>query len=388
MTLLEPRRHAVLVGSASYEDPEIVSYPTVANSALRLKELFDASDLWNSCRIVRDPGYVADVMIPLRDTALECQQGDTLLVYYIGHAINPRRTQHGDILLALRSTLGNEYWSYLSLYHVYDMMRRSRASSKVLVLDCCYCGPADALGAGGEGTPADPPWLSEASTCVLKAVGRDSIHQKAHPFLEMDPSSPYTAFSGYLISILENGIEGTRDPLQVKDVYNELRRVVSASGNHPEPELLIRNEPWIVFMENRHAGALAGPPADPAQLARMRAATPEELADAWAGDARTLSGLPRALISEYLTKTVPQTDGPSLRRLVHCLHERGAAEQLDELLALLGTALPTAAGAAVRELRRHACDPCARFALAVHLAAVQRLAGVPLHEYSKAAIGD
>lgn len=388
MTLTEPERHAVVIGSAVYDDPGLKTYATVTNSATRLGRLFDASGLWQSCALVLDPSSAADVMLPIREAARRCTHGDTLLVCYIGHAINPPRARYSDILLALRTTEPDEYWSYLSLHHLYDMMRQSRATSKVLILDCCYCGQAEALAGAGQAALADPVWLSdEANTCVLKAVGRGSVIQKADPYFEKDPTQPYTAFSGYLISVLENGIEGVRDPLQVRDVYNELRRVVPASGLHPEPELLIRNEPWIVLMENRHAEAIAGPPADPSQLARLHAATPEELADGWRGEAVTLSGLPRALIDDYVTDLLPRADAETVRRLVHHLHADIAAGELDTLLPLVRVATPERVGGAVHALRGHGCGDCQAFAGQVHVAAIETLRGPCLHQYAKAAAG-
>jgi hypothetical protein len=269
------------------------------------------------------------------------------------------------------------------------MVRQSRATSKILILDCCYCGQAEALGpSDAEGIAANPAWLGdEANTCVLKAVGRNSAIQKADPYFEQDPDHPYTAFSGYLISVLENGIEGVRSPLQVRDVYNELRRTVPASGAHPEPELLIRNEPWIVLMENHHPGAEVGPPAEPSQLARLRAATPEELAEAWRrGESVTLSGLPRALIDEYFADVLPRADAAAVLRIVHHLHTTATGD-LDGLLPLLHTAAPDNAGAVVRELRGHGCSQCKAFAGQIHRATVQALRGGFLHEYSKAASG-
>jgi len=389
MTLTEPGRHAVIVSSAHYDDANLVDYPTIENSAARLAEIFGDSELWHSCEPVFDPGTAADVMLPIREAAGACQRGDTLLVYFIGHAISPRREQHNDILLALRKTIDGEYWSYLSLFHIYDMMRSSRATSKVLILDCCYCGSAGTLSSPTGGEPADPPWLTEGtSTCVLKAVGRNSLNQKVDSLMEKDPASTYTAFSGHLISILENGISGTRSPLRVRDVYNELRRILPASGKHAEPELLIRNEPRIVLMENRSSGAIQGVPGDPSQLARLRAATPEELADAWMGEESTLAGLPGSLIDEYFAEIAPRTDGENMRRLVHRLHGQGALNQLDELRSLTREAAPEAAGAMVRELRRHNCQACARFASHVNESAIKTLNGVSLHRFSKAVSGD
>jgi hypothetical protein len=392
MTLTEPRRHAVIIGSAHYDDDNLSDYATIENSAVSLAAIFEASELWHSCVPVHDPEAAAGVMLPIREAARKCQPGDTLLVYFIGHAISPRREQHNDILLALRTTLEGEYWSYLSLFHVYDMMRLSRATSKILVLDCCYCGSAGTLGSGPSGAGGDltdPNWLTEGtSTCVLKAVGRSDLSQKVDSLMEQDPGSLYTAFSGHLISILENGIAGTRSPLRVRDVYNELRRTLPASGRHPEPELLIRNEPRIVLLENRSAAAIQGAPGDPAQLARLRAATPEELADAWMGEEATLAGLPRALVDEYFTATAPRADGESLRRMVHHLHVQGAANRLDELLSLTREAAPEIAGAMVRELRRGGCRSCAGFAVRVNTSTIKTLTGVSLHRYAKAASGD
>lgn len=377
-----------MVGSAHYDDSAINDYQTVTNSVTKLKELFDASELWHGCRIVHDPASAFDVMLPLRDAAERCRPGDTLLVYYVGHAINPPRAQHGDILLALRTTLSDQYWSYLPLFHLYDMMRRSRAAAKILILDCCYAGAAEALGSGGADLSKEPQWLlEEGSTCVLKAASRASIVQTVDPYMEQDPSSRYTAFSGYLISVLDQGVQGARDPLQVRDVYNELRRILPASGRHAEPELLIRNEPQIVLMENRSPLATRGH-GDPSQLARLRSAPLEELCDAWAGRDSILTDVPPSVIDEFVADLAAQADDSTLSRTVHCLHEHDADTRQDELLALIRAREPDRIGSVVRELWRQECDHCRSCGSTLHHGAVGALQGIALHRFATAVNGD
>ena len=388
MTQAEPRRLAVLVGSAKYDDGEINDYQTVTNSVIKLKQLFDASELWHECDVVHDPATAFDVMLPLRKAAQECRPGDTLLVYYVGHAINPPRAQHGDILLALRTTLSSEYWSYLPLFHLYDVIRRSRATAKVLVLDCCYSGAAEALGPDAAELSSEPQWLlEEASTCVIKAASRASIVQKVDPYMEQDASSSYTAFTGYLISVLDRGIDGARDPLQVRDVYNELRRIVPASGRHPEPELLIRNEPQIVLMENRSSRATRGH-GDPSQLARLRAAPLEELCNAWSGRDSILADLPPSVVDEFFADLVSTTDDASLSRAAHCLHQHEAGARLDELLGLVRAREPERVGSVIRELRRQECDRCRGNGSALYQGMVGALHGIALHRFATAVNGD
>lgn len=388
MTPTEPRRLAVLIGSSSYDDAEINDYETVTNSVTRLKELFDASELWHGCDVVHDPASDFDVMLPIRQASRQCRPGDTLLVYYVGHAINPPRTQHSDILLALRTTISDEYWSYLPLFHVYDMIRRSRASAKILILDCCYCGAAEALGPGGLDPSYEPQWLmDEGSTCVLKAAARASIVQQVDPYMEQDASSRYTAFSGYLISVLDRGIDGARDPLQVRDVYNELRRILPASGRHAEPELLIRNEPQIVLMENRSARATRGH-GDPSQLARLRAAPLEELCDAWSGRDSVLADLPRSVVDEFVADLVPQADDATLSGTLHCLHKQEADTRVEELLTLIRAGEPERVGSLIRLLWRQECGRCRHDGSALYQSMVGALQGMALHRFATAVNGD
>lgn len=388
MKQAEPRRLAVLVGSSRYDDAGIRDYETITNSVDKLKELFDSSALWQECTAVRDPKSVFDVMLPIRKASEACRQGDTLLVYYVGHAINPPRAQHGDILLALRTTIDREHWSYLPLFHVYDMIRRSRASAKVLILDCCYCGAAEALGPDSADASRDPQWLlDEGSTCVIKATARASIVQEVDSYMEKDSASLYTAFSGYLISVLDRGVDGARDPLQVRDVYNELRRILPASGRHAEPELLIRNEPQIVLMENRSPRATHGH-GDPSQLARLRAAPLEELCDAWAGRESVLADVPPSVVDEFIAEFVPGTDDETLSRLVHCLHKLQAGTRLDELLALIRVRDPERVGSVIRELWRQECDRCRHNGSVLYGGMVGELQGMALHRFVTAVNGD
>lgn len=388
MKQAEPRRLAVLIGSSRYDDAGIDDYQTITNSVVKLKELFDSSALWHECKDVHDPKSVFDVMLPIREASEACRQGDTLLVYYVGHAINPPRAQHGDILLALRTTIGSEHWSYLPLFHVYDMIRRSRASAKILILDCCYCGAAEALGPDGADASRDPQWLlDEGSTCVLKAAARASIVQKVDPYMEKDRASQYTAFSGYLISVLDHGVDGARDPLQVRDVYNELRRILPASGRHAEPELLIRNEPQIVLMENRSPRATRGR-GDPSQLARLRAAPLEELCDAWAGRESVLADVPPSVVDEFVAELVPGTDDSTLSHIIHCLHRHQAGTRLDELLALVRVRDPERVGSVIRELWRQECEHCRNYGSVLYQGRVGELQGLALHRFATAVNGD
>jgi hypothetical protein len=187
--------------------------------------------------------------------------------------------------------------------------------------------------------------------------------------------------------VLDRGIDGARDPLQVRDVYNELRRILPASGRHAEPELLIRNEPQIVLMENHSARATRGH-GDQSQLARLRAAPLEELCNAWAGRDSILSDLPPSVVDEFVADLVPQADDASLSRIVHTLHPHEAGVRPDELLALIRAREPEHVGSVIRELWRQECERCRNYGSTLYQGMVGALQGMALHRFATAVNGD
>jgi hypothetical protein len=311
-----------------------------------------------------------------------CSPGDTLLVYFVGHADSlRRRDQYNDVCLALRDTRRDEMWSYLELHHVYDKMREAKATSKILILDCCNCGDAPVLGSND--VLPEPPYLArqlEPQTCVLKALRRDDLAQLAPA--EQNGGGQYTAFSGELIDILEHGIPGAHNPLLIEDVYPVLHARLVAT--YPEPERLTRGSSSITLLENRSADATDIPALSRAQVAQLRDMTPEELADTWTKTGPDPLAVPAAVLKEFLAGFVAVPGGERVRLLGHWLHEREAWAQREELIELILDSPPADLGATARACDRSGCPTCVATADTALKRATSTLTGEALFEFFQA----
>lgn len=378
----EPNRHAVLISSASYDDPRIRSYPTIRRSAAELARIFTASPLWTSCQLVTDPAGPHAVMRAVTAAARRCAAGDTVLVYFVGHADSPRRGDgYNDIYLALRTSIRDEMWSYLALHHVYDALRAARAGAKILILDCCDCGSAPALGAAD--ALARPPWLDdslEPRTCVLKALRREDLAQQAPAEIREGDTvvSPYTAFSGALIEILDAGIAGVHDPMLVGDVYQRLR--TRLAPRWPEPDQVVRGSPAITLLENRSAGAIRTRDIDRDQLAILRSLSAAELADAWTTGR---AGLPPGAVREFIAGAVVGPGAAVAQPIAHRLHVEGADARHDELIALVLGGRSHLIGVTNRAFADSGCAECAGTAARINGHAVAAFGDDELFEYKQ-----
>jgi hypothetical protein len=388
MTAAEPRRRALLISSGKYEYPGYFKeFPTITRSAEALRDVFDKSPMWrNPCTHVRDPEDVFDVM-PALDAldkgdggADKLGPGDTLLVYFVGHADPARHANDDDIYLALGRSRPNQVWSYLGLRHVYERMRNSEATSKILILDCCNCGLAPALGGSDLVVPLPrPEYLAnepERQTCVLKARHRDDIDGGADAGGDKDP---YTLFSGHLINLLRSGIDHARDPLLTEDVFNELHRRLPKEH---KPDRHNSGIGSIILLENRSTKQDPSPTGDQTELAMLRGMTPVELADAWARQMPTV--VRAAVAQEYIRGFITKAASEDLRQLAHQLHEIDAPVEHEELVRRILDAEPRTIGASAHAFRTSRCPHCVATADLIDERAIAILAGATLFEYHQA----
>jgi SpoVK/Ycf46/Vps4 family AAA+-type ATPase len=229
MRLPDPQRsQVVLIGTSKYEDEKLPDLPAVSRSIADLAaELIDpvyGLVPENHCTVLADEGDIRLIGRRLRLAARQAE--DLLLVYYAGHGLVGGRRH--DLYLALPDSEWVEP-EFNSLE--YDKLRSavldSPAATKVIVLDCCFSGRVVT------DTMADP--VSEIigqievdGTYVLTSAHRDQVAL-------VIPGEDYTAFTGRLLRLLQDGIAGGPEFLTIDYLYWQLLATMQAEGlPHPQ----------------------------------------------------------------------------------------------------------------------------------------------------------
>ncbi|QCX80436.1 KAP family P-loop domain protein [Streptomyces sp. YIM 121038] len=289
---------AVLIGCGSYA--ELTPLPAIDNNLVDLGEVLGESGGFRpeGVAVISDPRYASEVVPELRE--LSERATDVLLVYYAGHGLVG---DDGELYLGLRDTVTREpAITSLPFERLRDVLRRSPARTRVLILDCCFSGRAITTYMGAPSSGFAP--LSEVSgtfTLVSSTATALSIAR---------PDEPYTAFTGELIRLLKQGVPGAEELLTLQTIAAELRRTMTAAG-YPEPQT--RDENGI--------GALLGlapnPAYDPTAGSGVPAPTTGESGTAPGGaeadDVEDVEWAPDAPATVDLLRRVPTAKVLALR---------------------------------------------------------------------------
>lgn len=238
---------AVLVGTSRYANME--NLPSVRANLERLAELFrDESVLGlpvENVVVVADPESTAAVLDEIRMAAAAAS--DTLLVYYAGHGI---LDGGDDLLLALPDTDPARPYTAIRFDDVRRQVQRTRPfADSVIILDCCYSGRAMAGAMGAYELDSD----NLANRAAVE--GSYLMVAAASPRIALaPPGETYTAFTGELIKILEEGIEGAPEWITVEQAFQHIRGELLAKAR-PVPAQRARNSGHrIVLSRNRWIG--------------------------------------------------------------------------------------------------------------------------------------
>lgn len=233
MTGLPPadRSRVVLIGSGSYR--HLSDLPAVANNLTDLAAALRAPARWGipakNCTVVPDGSSPRDVIDAVRRAAADVGRDGLLLIYYAGHGLID--ADNGRLHLAVTdSERGEEDATAVAYESIRRRVWQSRAGAKLVILDCCYAGRAmigEMAGAGlGEDVEIDQSVIIAATSRNLVALA--------------PPGQRHTAFTGALLTILNEGIVNGPPVLDSRTIWREVLRVQVAKGR-PRPEFRSRN---------------------------------------------------------------------------------------------------------------------------------------------------
>ncbi|MBB5775043.1 caspase family protein [Nonomuraea jabiensis] len=243
----------MLIGTARYDSlPDLAS---VEDNLLSLAEVLTANEIWGlppeHVAIVADPVTSADMLDPVVHAADEAI--DTVVLYYAGHGLIDHL--RGDLHLALRGSDSQRMYTAVAYAHIRDALLGSRATRRIVILDCCYSGRA-------LGTMADPVTaaVNEASTEGTYVLAATAENQKA-----LAPvGEPHTAFTAELLRIFQDGIAGRGPLLDLDTIYNHVRAVMRGKGR-PLPQKRDRNTAGQLTLIRNRAYASHSAPVLPQQ---------------------------------------------------------------------------------------------------------------------------
>ncbi|MBY8862370.1 EAL domain-containing protein [Nocardia sp. CA2R105] len=154
---------------------------------------------------------------------------DLLLIYFAGHGVlGPRR---GELHLAAADTHPNRPGIGGIPFDAFrDLYVDSPARARVVILDCCYSGRALGL----DQSASDRSVLNEVvteGTAVLTSAPPNGISKKLD-------AETYPAYTGRLIRLLRDGVEGDFELLTLPVLHRQLCRELTAVGlRQPQADL-------------------------------------------------------------------------------------------------------------------------------------------------------
>jgi hypothetical protein len=299
----DPRHSAaVLIGSGRFDDPGLSGLDCVATNVATLGDLLAGTDLWGlppeNCVRVVDPQDSAAMLDPVY--RLSRQATDTLLVYYSGHGLV---APNGELVLTPASTRPDLLPATGVPYaHLRDIVDRSRADRRIVILDCCFSGRA--VHAMTDVASTVMGQIDVEGTYVLTSSPATSTSSD-------NDGQGHTAFTGGLVRILHEGIPGAGPRLSLEEIYYRAIEAM-ARGRWPQPQKRGTNTIGELRFLRNAAWRANGPPAaattftDPARQRRMATG----VRDAVAVVAETLGRPDRDGLHELRTRLPVTRSGP------------------------------------------------------------------------------
>ncbi|MBO0851254.1 MAG: caspase family protein, partial [Pseudonocardia sp.] len=205
----------LLLATSTHRGATLTSVPSVASSfhELRAALVQRCGVRPDRLRPILDPPDAQDMALAVSEEARRAET--VLLVYFIGHGL---LGPGGELFLAASNTdrlvAGLAQHQALSFSSLRQAVEASRASSVVVVLDCCFSGRVSL----GDVSPI--PTLAMEPTYGLYLIG------SAEQLALAPPDATRTAFTGALLDLLERGDPRGPRLLTLDAVYDAVFRTM------------------------------------------------------------------------------------------------------------------------------------------------------------------
>jgi Caspase domain len=223
------RSRVVLIGSSAYHDAgHLPPLPAVGTSVRDLAAALTDPEYGivppEHCSVIIDARSPAEIRIPLLAASRRAE--DLLLVYFAGHGLVGSR--RGELFLAVyHSDWEAPEWESVPYDLLRDTVLDSPASTKAIILDCCFSGRALA-GAMSDADAGVIGQLDVEGSCVIASSPRNKTSLVL-------PGERYTAFTGRLLKLLRDGAADAPALLTMSEIYRRLLITMRSQGL-PEPQ--------------------------------------------------------------------------------------------------------------------------------------------------------
>lgn len=232
---------AVLIGASRYVSPSLHDLPSVSSNIASLVGLLSSPEILglaaSQLTVIDEPASPRAVDEAVRSAADAAS--DTLIVYFAGHGLIEGRT--GELHLAVGDSDPPAVHSTAVPYGWIRNAVLDGPPRRVVILDCCFSGRA--LNTMGESDRMLAAAAEVEGTAVLAAAheNRAALAQSGER---------YTAFTGELVSALEEGIDGAGPVLSLRALFGHMERALRVKGC-PAPQSAFRNTADEIGFRNR-----------------------------------------------------------------------------------------------------------------------------------------
>ena len=208
--------YAVLIGTGTYTDSGLNDLPGAVRNLDGMRDILLDTELsgflGTHVIAVPDPAEADQVMAAV-SIAGE-QATDVLLVYYAGHGL--LMGENSDLYMGLTVSRRDAPWNALPFSYLATEIKRSKAVTKILILDCCYSGRASKYLMADEARLVEDQLSAEGLYVMTSA----STTKRSNA----PPDAMYTAFTGKLIEAAREGVASTRPLLSMSSLFEEVKR--------------------------------------------------------------------------------------------------------------------------------------------------------------------
>ena len=232
---------AVLIGASRYVSPSLHDLPSVSDNIAALAGLLSSPEILglaaSQLTVIDRPASPRAVDEAVRSAADAAT--DTLIVYFAGHGLIEART--GELHFAVGDSDPSAVHSTAVPYGWIRNAVLDGPPRRVVILDCCFSGRA--LNTMGESDQMLAAAAEVEGTAVLAAA-----HENRAALAQ--PGERYTAFTGELVSALEEGIDGVGPVVSLRALFGHMERALRLKGR-PTPQSAFRNTADEIGFRNR-----------------------------------------------------------------------------------------------------------------------------------------